>query len=67
MTENFANNIIDQSGQQIYLEDKRIVDSVLRGYRLTDFDLSVLKQAVADGNLEKYGLKVGDQKTIISC
>ncbi len=32
--------------------------------RLTDFDLSVLKQAVADGNLEKYGLKVGDQKTI---
>jgi hypothetical protein len=24
----------------------------------------VLKQAVADGNLEKYGLKVGDQKTI---
>lgn len=32
--------------------------------RLTDFDLSVLKQAVADGNLEKYGLKPGDQKTI---
>ena len=32
--------------------------------RLTDFDLAVLKQAVADGNLEKYGLKVGDYKTI---
>ena len=32
--------------------------------RKTDFDLAVLKQAVADGNLEKYGLKVGDQKTI---
>lgn len=32
--------------------------------RLTDFDLAVLKQAVADGNLEKYGLKPGDQKTI---
>lgn len=32
--------------------------------RKTDFDLSVLKQAVADGNLEKYGLKPGDQKTI---
>lgn len=32
--------------------------------RLSDFDLAVLKQAVADGNLEKYGLKVGDQKTI---
>lgn len=35
-----------------------------RRTRLTDFDLSVLKQAVADQNLEKYGLKVGDQKTI---
>ena len=32
--------------------------------RKTDFDLSILKQAVADGNLEKYGLKPGDQKTI---
>ena len=32
--------------------------------RKTDFDLAVLKQAVAEGNLEKYGLKVGDQKTI---
>lgn len=32
--------------------------------RQTDFDLAVLKQAVADQNLEKYGLKVGDQKTI---
>jgi len=35
-----------------------------RNARLTDFDLAVLKQAVADGNLEKYGLKPGDQKTI---
>lgn len=32
--------------------------------RKTDFDLAILKQAVADGNLEKYGLKPGDQKTI---
>ena len=32
--------------------------------RLTDFDLATLKQAVADQNLEKYGLKVGDYKTI---
>jgi len=32
--------------------------------RKTDFDLAVLQQAVADGNLEKYGLKPGDQKTI---
>ena len=35
-----------------------------RRTRLTDFDLSILKQAVADQNLEKYGLRVGDQKTI---
>lgn len=32
--------------------------------RKTDFDLAVLKQAIAEGNLAKYGLKVGDQKTI---
>lgn len=32
--------------------------------RKTDFDLAVLKQAVEDQNLEKYGLKPGDQKTI---
>lgn len=32
--------------------------------RKTDFDLADLKAAVADGNLEKCGLKVGDQKTI---
>lgn len=32
--------------------------------RKTDFDLAVLKKAVTDGNLEKYGLKPGDQKTI---
>lgn len=35
-----------------------------RHSRLTDFDLNVLKQAVADQNLEKYGLRVGDQKTV---
>lgn len=32
--------------------------------RQSNFDLAVLKQAVADQNLEKYGLKVGDYKTI---
>ena len=32
--------------------------------RKTDFDLSVLKQAVAAQNLQKYGLKPGDEKTI---
>lgn len=43
---------------------KTQIDALTRHTRLTDFDLSVLQQAVADGNLEKYGLKVGDQKTI---
>ena len=40
------------------------INALTRHTRLTDFDLSVLKQAVADQNLEKYGLKVGDYKTI---
>ena len=35
-----------------------------RRTRLADFSLSTLQQAVADQNLEKYGLQVGDQKTI---
>lgn len=43
---------------------KTQIDALTRHTRLTDFDLNVLKQAVADQNLEKYGLKVGDQKTI---
>ncbi len=38
--------------------------ALTRRTRLTNFDLSVLQSAVADQNLEKYGLKVGDQKTI---
>ena len=32
--------------------------------RKTDFSLTDLQSAVAEQNLEKYGLKVGDQKTI---
>lgn len=32
--------------------------------RKTSFNLATLKQAVAAGSLEKYGLKVGDQTTI---
>lgn len=40
------------------------LNALTRHTRLTDFDLNVLKQAVADQNLEKYGLKPGDQKTI---
>lgn len=50
------------SGNQ--LADKTYVNTMARHTRLTDFDLAVLKQAVADQNLEKYGLKVGDYKTI---
>lgn len=42
----------------------KITQTLERRTRLTDFDLATLKQAVADQNLEKYGLKVGDQKTI---
>lgn len=33
-------------------------------HRQTDFSLADLKHAIVDQNLEKYGLKVGDQKTI---
>lgn len=41
------------------------VSGALTDYqRKIDFDLAVLKQAVSEGNLEKYGLKPGDQKTI---
>ena len=43
---------------------KIISETLNRRTRLTDFTLSTLQQAVADQNLEKYGLKVGDQKTI---
>ena len=37
---------------------------VERRQRLSSFSLDILKKAVADQNLEKYGLKVGDQTTI---
>lgn len=43
---------------------RKMAETILRRTRLTNFDLNVLKQAVTDQNLEKYGLKVGDQKTI---
>lgn len=43
---------------------RKMAETILRRTRLTNFDLNVLKQAVVDQNLEKYGLKVGDQKTI---
>ena len=41
-----------------------VAQTLERRTRLTDFDLATLKQAVADQCLEKYGLKVGDEKTI---
>jgi len=40
------------------------INALTRRTRLSDFDLTTLKLAVADQNLEKYGLKVGDYKTI---
>lgn len=43
---------------------KTQIEALTRHTRLTDFDLATLKKAVADQNLEKYGLKVGDYKTI---
>lgn len=43
---------------------KKFAETTNRRTRLTDFSLSTLQQAVSDQNLEKYGLKVGDQKTI---
>lgn len=43
---------------------KTQIEALTRHTRLTDFDLATLKKAVEDQNLEKYGLKVGDQKTI---
>lgn len=46
------------------VELTNMLNALTRHTRLTDFDLNVLKQAVADQNLEKYGLKPGDQKTI---
>lgn len=40
------------------------VKNITSRVRKTDFSLADLKAAVADGNLEKYGLRVGDYKTI---
>lgn len=41
-----------------------VLETMSRRTRLTSFSLDVLKQAVAEQNLEKYGLKVGDETTI---
>lgn len=45
-------------------ETDTLLAALTRRTRLTDFSLATLKSAVADQNLEKYGLKVGDYKTI---
>lgn len=52
-----ATAITEQSKQILNLQPKSRA-------RLTDFDLADLQAAVADQNLEKHGLKPGDQKTI---
>ena len=61
--------LLDASGNPIGSDTisnvaNKFAETLNRRTRLTDFSLSSLQQAVADQNLEKYGLKVGDQKTI---
>ena len=57
--------LLDASGNPIGSDTIENVAAITnRRTMLTDFDLATLKKAVADQNLEKYGLKVGDQKTI---
>ena len=62
--------MVDKNGNSVDVEYSAFMrvaamNTAANNYaRRTDFDLAVLKQAVADGNLEKYGLKPGDQKTI---
>lgn len=43
---------------------KNFTNPLTRRSRLTSFSLATLQAAVADQNLEKYGLRVGDQTTI---
>lgn len=43
---------------------RAMAEGLTRRTRKTDFSLDDLHAAVTAGNLEKYGLKVGDQKTI---
>lgn len=53
------------SGDYDDLTNKPTIPTVPTKYaRKTDFSLDDLKSAVADGDLGKYGLKPGDQKTI---
>lgn len=57
-------NYADIEGRQAINDTEDQVTFLSSRARLTDFSLADLQAAVADGNLEKYGLKVGDQKTI---
>lgn len=57
-------NYADVEVRQTVNDIEDHIDSVSANARKSDFSLSDLKAAVAEGNLEKYGLKVGDYKTI---
>lgn len=62
-----VNNVLleDASGNfQKITKDNFIKDTSHTRTRATDFSLTDLSSAVADQNLEKYGLHVGDEKTI---
>lgn len=64
-TPNHRVPLLDASGNPVGSATwGKVAETIERRTRLTDFDLTTLKRAVADQNLEKYGLKVGDQKTI---
>lgn len=54
----------DSNLSDVIEAEKTKVATANRRTRLTDFSLDTLKKAVADQDLAKYGLKVGDQKTI---
>lgn len=62
--------MVDKDGNSVQIE-RDVFNKACAAYgrehnhaRKTDFSLADLHSAVADQNLEKYGLKVGDQKTI---
>lgn len=61
--------LLNSSGEPIGSDtienvSKKFAETLSRNTRLTDFSLATLQAAVADQNLEKYGLRVGDQKNI---
>ena len=56
---------IDASGNSIKISKENLQKALaMSRNRKTSFTLNELHSAVADQNLEKYGLKVGDQTTI---